>query len=67
MVFVEVRGWDCCQYVSSTWVNQDLKDFDTKTLGNFDNDRRPEKIEQALKKAGFKKVQPRTVTFGGNF
>jgi len=66
MKIITVQGWDCCSYIHSIWVNEHMKPSDKVDIGNFDDDKIPEKLIKTLKQAGFRPAKDQTITFGGN-
>ena len=64
---IEVRGWDCCRYTESIWINP-CWDTDSKVnISNADNDRNPDALHKELRRQGFKKINAQVLTFGVNF
>ncbi len=66
MKIIEVTSYDFHIYTASIWINESISAKVKVDLGNYDNDRTPERLYKKLKEEGFKKVKPTEISYGGD-
>lgn len=53
-------------YTDSVWENPTVDSLNLATLGDFRNDRDPQRAIQALVELGFRPLKTKSLTIGGN-
>lgn len=72
MLVVEVQGYGDFDILrtEALFYHPDMNkksSFNVSSLGDFGNDKTPDRLIAALKKAGFKPLHSQQITFGGNY